>query len=78
MALPPHPHHTGVIPDWLYHLAEGVTSSVHELLDDVSLLASALTGMVFNMAEDADEASIWRWPAPWRACAASCIRATTS
>ena len=55
MALPPHPHHTGVIPDWLYHLAEGVTSSVHELLDDVSLLASALTGMVFNMAEDADE-----------------------
>ena len=54
MELPPHPHHTGVIPDWLYHLAEGVTSSVHELLDDVSLLASALTGMVFNMAEDAD------------------------
>lgn len=55
MELPPHPHHTGIIPDWLYHLAEGVTSSVQELIDDVSLLAGALTGMVFNMAEDADE-----------------------
>ncbi|MRX09123.1 FAD-dependent oxidoreductase [Pseudoduganella sp. FT25W] len=55
MELPPHPHHTGVIPDWLYHLAEGVTSSAHELLDDVSLLAGALSGMVFNMAEDASE-----------------------
>jgi uncharacterized protein with NAD-binding domain and iron-sulfur cluster len=55
MVLPPHPHHTGVIPDWLYHLAEGVTSSVEELIDDVSLLAGALTGMMFNMAEDADE-----------------------
>lgn len=55
MALPPHPHHTGIIPDWLYHLAEGVTSSVHELVDDVSLLAGALSGMVFNMAEDASE-----------------------
>ncbi|NYE59688.1 uncharacterized protein with NAD-binding domain and iron-sulfur cluster [Duganella sp. 1224] len=55
MALPPHPHHTGIIPDWLYHLAEGVVSSAEELLDDVSLLAGALSGMVFNMAEDADE-----------------------
>nr|WP_315250090.1 NAD(P)-binding protein [uncultured Duganella sp.] len=55
MELPPHPHHTGIIPDWLYHLAEGVTSSAQELIDDVSLLAGALTGMVFNMAEDADE-----------------------
>ncbi|MBV7535180.1 NAD(P)-binding protein [Duganella sp. sic0402] len=55
MELAPHPHHTGIIPDWLYHLAEGVTSSVEELIDDVSLLAGALTGMVFNMAEDADE-----------------------
>ncbi|MYM84722.1 FAD-dependent oxidoreductase [Duganella sp. FT50W] len=55
MALPPHPHHTGIIPDWLYHLAEGVTSSAQELSDDVSLLAGALSGMVFNMAEDADE-----------------------
>jgi hypothetical protein len=78
MELPPHPHHTGVIPDWLYHLAEGVTSSVHELLDDVSLLASALTGMVFNMAEDADEGQHLALAGAWRVCAASCIRATTS
>jgi uncharacterized protein with NAD-binding domain and iron-sulfur cluster len=55
MELPPHPHHTGIIPDWLYHLAEGVASSAEELIDDVSLLAGALSGMVFNMAEDADE-----------------------
>jgi uncharacterized protein with NAD-binding domain and iron-sulfur cluster len=55
MELPSHPHHTGIIPDWLYHLAEGVASSAEELIDDVSLLAAALTGMVFNMAEDADE-----------------------
>jgi uncharacterized protein with NAD-binding domain and iron-sulfur cluster len=53
MELAPHPHHTGIIPDWLYHLAEGVTSSASELMDDVSLLAGALSGMVFNMAEDA-------------------------
>jgi len=55
MELPPHPHHTGIIPDWLYHLAEGVASSAEGLIDDVSLLAGALSGMVFNMAEDADE-----------------------
>ncbi|TFW22902.1 NAD(P)-binding protein [Duganella callida] len=55
MELPPHPHHTGIIPDWLYHLAEGVTSSVHELLDDVQLLAGALSGMVFNLPPDAAE-----------------------
>jgi uncharacterized protein with NAD-binding domain and iron-sulfur cluster len=55
MQLPPHPHHTGIIPDWLYHLAEGVASSAQELIDDVSLLAGALSGMAFNMAEDADE-----------------------
>lgn len=52
MNLPPHPHHTGIIPDWLYHLAEGVTSSVHELLDDMSLLGSALYGMLSNMSPD--------------------------
>ncbi|OFA01700.1 acetoacetate decarboxylase (ADC) [Duganella sp. HH101] len=52
MNLPPHPHHTGIVPDWLYHLAEGVTSSVHELLDDMSLLGSALYGMLANMSPD--------------------------
>jgi uncharacterized protein with NAD-binding domain and iron-sulfur cluster len=55
LELPPHPHHTGVIPDWLYHLAEGVTSSVNELIDDIQLLASALTGMVFNLSPDVEQ-----------------------
>jgi len=53
LQLPPHPHHTGIIPDWLHHLAEGVTSSVHELMEDVSLLGSALSGMAANLPPDA-------------------------
>ncbi|MCU6497281.1 NAD(P)-binding protein [Rugamonas sp. A1-17] len=52
LELPPHQSHTGVLPDWLYHLAEGVTSSAHELLEDMSLLGSALYGMVVNMSAD--------------------------
>src|SRR5471032_537808 len=52
MELPPHEHHTGILPDWLYHLAEGVTSSAHELLEDMSLLGSALYGMVVNLSAD--------------------------
>ncbi|MYM94002.1 NAD(P)-binding protein [Duganella vulcania] len=52
LELPPHPPHTGLLPDWLYHLAEGVTSSAHELLEDMSLLGSALYGMVVNMSAD--------------------------
>ena len=55
MELPPHPHHTGIIPDWLYHMAEGVTSSVNELIDDIQLLAGALTGMVFNLSPDVEQ-----------------------
>jgi uncharacterized protein with NAD-binding domain and iron-sulfur cluster len=54
LELPPHPHHTGIIPDWLYHMAEGVTSSVNELIDDIQLLAGALSGMVFNLSADVE------------------------
>ena len=54
LELPPHPHHTGIIPDWLYHLAEGVTSSAQELVDDIQLLAGALSGMVFNLSADVE------------------------
>lgn len=50
---PDHPHHGGILPDWLYHLAEGVANTVHELADDLTLAASALTGMVANMSADA-------------------------
>lgn len=54
MELPPHPHHTGIIPDWLYHLAEGVASSAQELVDDIQLLAGALSGMVVNLSADVE------------------------
>ncbi|CAN7585526.1 NAD(P)-binding protein [Duganella sp. LjRoot269] len=53
LELPPHPHHTGMLPDWIYHVAEGIGSSAHELLEDLSLLASGLSGMVANLSADA-------------------------
>lgn len=50
--LPAEPHHDGILPDWLHRLAEGVANTVHELADDLTLAASALTGMVANMSAD--------------------------
>lgn len=52
LELPDHPHHTGVLPDWLYHLAEGVANTVNELADDLTLAASAMTSLVANMSAD--------------------------
>ncbi|USX29203.1 NAD(P)-binding protein [Oxalobacteraceae bacterium OTU3CINTB1] len=46
------PHHGGMLPDWLHRLAEGVANTVNELADDLTLAASALTGMVTNMSAD--------------------------
>ncbi|MET0321613.1 MAG: NAD(P)-binding protein [Duganella sp.] len=48
-----HPHHTGILPDWLYHLAEGVANTVGELAEDLKLVASAMAGMVANLSADA-------------------------
>ncbi|MET0267971.1 MAG: NAD(P)-binding protein, partial [Duganella sp.] len=54
----PHdPHHGGVLPDWLYHLAEGVANTVGELADDLKLVASALSGMVANLSADSRQHS---------------------
>ena len=52
MDIDDHPHHTGIVPDWLYHLAEGVANTVHELADDLKLVGSALSGMVANLSAD--------------------------
>ncbi len=52
LELPAPAHHGGVLPDWLYHLAEGVANTVHELADDLTLAANALTGLVANMSAD--------------------------
>jgi uncharacterized protein with NAD-binding domain and iron-sulfur cluster len=57
LTLPAHPHHGGMLPDWLYHLAEGVANTVNELADDLTLVASALTGMVANMPADVGDHS---------------------
>lgn len=53
LELPDPSPHSGMLPEWLYHLAEGVANTVHELADDLTLAASALTGMVANMSADA-------------------------
>jgi uncharacterized protein with NAD-binding domain and iron-sulfur cluster len=52
LELDDHPHHTGIIPDWLYHLAEGVANTVGELADDLQLIGSAMAGMVANLSAD--------------------------
>jgi uncharacterized protein with NAD-binding domain and iron-sulfur cluster len=52
LELPGNPHHGGMLPDWLHHLAEGVANTVHELAEDLTLAASALTGLVANMSAD--------------------------
>ncbi|HEX8403336.1 MAG TPA: NAD(P)-binding protein [Duganella sp.] len=52
LELPAPPRHDGILPDWLHRLAEGVANTVNELADDVTLVASALSGMVANMSAD--------------------------
>ncbi|KQQ40232.1 acetoacetate decarboxylase [Duganella sp. Leaf126] len=46
------PHHAGIVPDWLHHVAKGVVHTVGELAGDFALLGSALSGMVANLSPD--------------------------